>query len=110
MTDIVYILSDGGKREFVPGVLEQLEGLRAFVGVAPVDSRAIDRMLATRWADPEDALVHEVALQIGADAIVTRDVYLQEKSDLPAFDCEGLFAWLESTQGISYEEITGGLV
>lgn len=107
MTDIVYLLSDGGRESLVPAVLEQLRGLRAFVNVAPVDAWAIDRMLATRWDDPEDALVQEVALSLGADAVVSRDARLQERCELPTFDCEGLFAWLEETQGISYAEVEG---
>lgn len=107
MTDLVFILSDGGKERLVPEVLEQLRDVRSILNVAPVGAQAVDKMLATRWKDPEDALVQEVALQIHADAIVTRDTYLLEKSKLPAFDCAGLFDWLRETQGISYEEVEG---
>lgn len=104
-TDLVYILSGGGKRSLVPRALERVRVLRSFVNVASVDAWGIDRMLATNWDDPEDALVNEVALAIRADAIVTRDEGLQKRSALPSFDCAGLFAWLEKEQGVVYDEV-----
>ena len=42
-------------------------------------------MLATNWSDPEDAFANEVELAIEADAIVTRDEELRQRSLLPAF-------------------------
>jgi predicted nucleic acid-binding protein len=104
-TDLVYILSDGGMQSRIPSALERLETLRSFVNVAPVDAWCVDRMLATHWNDPEDALVVEVALAIKADAIVTRDAELRKRSVLPAFDCADLFAWLERTQDVAYDEV-----
>ena len=46
VTDLVYILSDGGKRSELPRVLEQLRGLRTFVNVYAVGDREVDRALA----------------------------------------------------------------
>ena len=105
LTDLVYILSDGGKPELMAETLERLRVLRSFVRIAPVDSWCADRMLASVWKDPEDALVNEVALQIRADCIVTRDVYLQQHASCPAFDCTEFLAWHEKKTGISYAEV-----
>lgn len=104
-TDLVYILSNGGKVALLGETLERLRTLRTFVQVAPVDAWCVDRMLATSWEDPEDALVNEVALQIKADCIVTRDACLQKHATIPAFDCAGFFDWLQRTAGISYDEV-----
>ena len=105
LTDLVYILSDGGKPALMAETLERLRVLRSFARIAPVDSWCVDRMLASTWEDPEDALVNEVALQIRADCIVTRDVYLQQRASCPAFDCARFLAWFEKITGISYTEL-----
>ncbi len=106
VTDLIYVLSEGGKSSLIPRVLERMRMLRSFVQIASVDAWCTDRMLATAWNDPEDALVHEVALQLKADCIITRDAYLQQQATIPAFDCAGFFTWLERTAGISYEEVS----
>lgn len=105
VTDLVYILSDGGASGEIGSTLERLRVLWSFVRVAPIDAWCVDRMFATSWQDPEDALVNEVALVIKADCIVTRDAYLQQHAAVPAFDCSGFFDWLEETQGLTYEEV-----
>ena len=103
VTDLVYILSDGGKRSELPRVLEQLRGLRTFVNVYAVGDREVDRALATLWKDPEDALIFEAALAMKADAIVTRNQKDFEKSSIKVFDCTGLFAYLEEEKGLVYD-------
>ena len=55
VTDLIYILSEGGKRSLLSRVLEQLRGLRTFVNVHAVSDREVDRMLAASWKDPEDS-------------------------------------------------------
>lgn len=105
VSDLVYILSDGGKRSLMARTLERLRGLRTFVNVYAVGSSEVDKMLASSWADPEDALLFEVALSLKADAIVSRNKSDFESSLIRVFDCEELFDWLERDFGIAYDEL-----
>lgn len=105
VTDLIYILSEGGKRTLLPRVLEQLRGLRTFVNVHAVSDREIDRMLAASWKDPEDSLIFESALEMGADAIVTRNQADFESSVVKVVDCDEFFAWMRDDFGFDYEEV-----
>lgn len=105
VTDLVYILSDGGKRSELPRVLEQLRGLRTFVNVYAVGDREVDRALATLWKDPEDALIFEAALAMKADAIVTRNQGDFESALVKVVDCDEFFAWLKTDFNMDYDEI-----
>lgn len=62
ITDLIYVLSNGGRKSEVPGVLEQLKGLRTFIGVFAVSDREIDLTLTAGEKDPEDHLLLEVAM------------------------------------------------
>ncbi len=104
-TDLIYILSDGGKQKHLPSVLQQLQGLVTFVNIFPVSEREISLMLATQWKDPEDALLYETALAIKADFIVTRNQKDFEGSLVKAVSCEELFNWLENERNVSYAEV-----
>ena len=104
MTDLVYILSDGGKASEMPKVLETLRGVRQFVNVYAPGEVEIDKMLLTSWQDPEDALMHEVALSLRVDAIISRNAQDYEGSFMPVLTCSELFEEFKS-QGIVYEEI-----
>ncbi len=105
MTDLIYILSEGGRKDLMPEVLQGLRGLRQLVGVYPVGPDEVDGMLASPWSDPEDALLYETALSVGADAIITRNKEGFEESALRAMDCEELFQWLERDFGLTYAEM-----
>lgn len=105
VTDLVYILSDGGSRALIPRVLEQLRGLRTFVNVHPVGDREVDRMLAAAWKDPEDSLIFESALTMKADAIVTRNQKDFESSVVKVVDCDEFFAWARRDFGLDYDEV-----
>ena len=105
VTDLIYILSEGGKRSFMRETLERLRGLRTFVNVFAVSENEVDRTLATSWSDPEDALLFEVALALKADAIVTRNACDFESSLIKVLNCEELFSWLEADFGIVYDEV-----
>ena len=105
VTDIIYILTNGGNKSKVPEVLEKLRGLRLFVNVYAVTDADIDKMLATSWSDPEDALLIDLALKMKADAIITRDEEFPETDMIRVHDCPGFFVWLEEEKGVSYTEI-----
>ncbi len=104
-TDLVYILSEGGKPSRIARVLSRLRALRAFVNVWPTGPNEVDATLSATWDDPEDALVYDSALRLGADAIITRDKKGFEQSNLPVMDCDELFQWLEDEFDLTYGEI-----
>lgn len=104
-TDLVYILSNGGRKSELPQVLQKLRGLRTFIGVSSVGENEIDGMLRTSWDDAEDSLIYECALRDRADAIITRN-QTDYKDDLVlVMSCEEFFSWLEEEKGLVYEEV-----
>ncbi|MBQ9205129.1 MAG: PIN domain-containing protein [Treponema sp.] len=70
-TDIFYIV----KRTLrdVDAVKQVMRNLLTAVSVAGVDESCIRRALDSDWADFEDSVQHEVAQQIKADIIITRN-------------------------------------
>ena len=105
VTDLIYILTNGGERSKIPEALEKLRTLRMFVNVCTVSDSDIDKMLATTCSDPEDALLIDLALKMHADAIISRDASLLETDAIRVHDCPGFFSWLAEEKGISYAEI-----
>ena len=104
-TDIVYILTHGGRKTEVSEVLESLRTMRRYVNIYAVTDHDIDAMLATTWPDPEDALLSEAAFQLKADAIITRDADFPGRDAINVFDCAGFFEWIEEEYGVSYAEV-----
>ncbi len=105
VTDIIYILSNGGRASEMDAVMEQLRGLRTFVNVFAASDREIDLMLTAPWGDPEDYLLYETALALKADALITRN-----QSDFPqglvsVLDCDEFFARMRNDYGLDYGEI-----
>lgn len=105
MTDLIYILSEGGKPALLPRTLERLRGLRTFVNVYPASESDIDQMLATSWRDPEDALLFQAALRVKADYLVTRNAEDFESSLVRIVDCDGFFDALREDYGFEYNEV-----
>ena len=104
-TDLVYLLSDGGKASLMSEVLERLRNLRSFVNVCPLGTADIDAMLDCGWKDPEDYIIYASALSVGADAILTRDQKDFQESSIRVFDCDELFRWLEEDHDLIYGEV-----
>lgn len=105
VTDLVYILSEGGRQSMLDETMERLQKLRTFVNVFAVSDREIDLMLAAHWKDPEDYLLVEVALALKADAIITRNQKDFPKNLVPVMDCEEFFAQLKRERGVDYAEM-----
>lgn len=103
-SDLLYILSEGGRRSELARATKQLRGLRTFVQAHPLSSEEIDIVLSSPWQDPEDQLLAEAALRLRADAIISRDAERFKDSLVPVFDCDQFFAKLES-EGVIYEAI-----
>ena len=62
-------------------------------------------MLAASWKDPEDSLIFESALEMRADAIVTRNRKDFESSVIKVVDCDEFFVWMRNDFGLDYEEV-----
>lgn len=105
VTDLIYILTEGGKPGQVAEILDKLRALRTFVNVCPVDAGDVDGMLATRWSDPEDALLVDIALRLKADAIITRDNDFPQTDMIRVQNCDEFFDWLHDEKGISYDDV-----
>ena len=105
VTDMIYIMTNGGNKKKVPEVLEKLRALRTFVNVYAVTNADIDKMLATTWADPEDALLVDLALKMRADGIITRDEDFPHTDMIRVQDYPTFFEWLQAEKGVSYAEI-----
>lgn len=105
VSDLVYILSEGGRRALIPSVLERLRGLRSFVEVFATSGNEIDQMLAAAWKDPEDSLLFEAALSLRADAIITRNQADYESSLIKVLNCDDFFTWVKEVYSIEYDEI-----
>ena len=105
VADIIYIMTDGGKKSKVPETLEKLRGLRTFVNVFAVTDKDIDKMLAASWPDPEDGLLIDLALKMHADAIISRDEDFPQTDLVRIHDCTEYFEWLREEKGIFYDEV-----
>lgn len=105
VTDLIYILSEGGKHSQMEDVQKRLRELRTFVNVFPASDREIDLMLAAAWKDPEDYLLVEIALALDTDAIVTRNQKDFPQGLVRVFDCDEFFAWTRDERGLAYDEV-----
>lgn len=105
VTDIFYILSDGGKASQAEWAKEQLSKIRKFTNACALTEEDIDLALASTWRDFEDACINQVAHKVKPDAVITGNVKDFALSDFQVFDCNGLFEWIRGKDGISYCEI-----
>ena len=86
-------------------VLQKLRTMRLFINVYPVTDADIDKMLATTWSDPEDALLANLALKMHADAIITRDAEFPHPDGVPVKDCNEFLEWVREDFGLTYEDL-----
>lgn len=104
-TDLMYLLSDGGQKSKANQAKHDLKTLRRFINIYSIGEKHFDAAIDSSWLDLEDALVYQAALEIKADAIITRNQRDFDKSSLKVFDCDELFAFLEKENDVSYEEV-----
>ena len=67
---------------------EEIKKLLSLFEVAPVNRHVLESALALDFNDFEDAVIHEAARHIGADAIVTRNQKDFKKSGIPVYSSE----------------------
>ncbi len=104
VTDVFYILTNGGRASQVLDIKNSIVNLRKFVHVSSLTEEDIDTALTSSWTDFEDACAYICASKIKADAIITRNKKDFEKSLIKVFDCDEWFEYLKASQGLTYEE------
>ena len=67
--------------------------------VAPVNRLVIESALAAAFGDFEDAVIHEAACHVGADAIVTRNLKDFGKARIPVYDSDEMARILSVSKG-----------
>ena len=102
MTDLVYILTEGGKQQLMQEALQQLRELRHFVNVYATGENEVDKMLLTNWKDPEDFLLYQCALSLKADAIITRNSCDFEEHSVEVCNCNEFFDWVYENNLVNY--------
>ncbi len=98
---IFYILGKG-KKNSAYIVKEKMCKLKTFVRFCGLSENGFLNVLDSSWEDLEDACVHEVAVYLSADAIITRNKSDFTKSNIPVYDCDEFFAWIYKTTGVRY--------
>lgn len=98
--DIFYVLGEG-KKSNAELVKQKMSKLKTFIRFSGLDEGGFLNVLDSSWTDLEDACVHEVAVQLSADAIITRNKRDFEKSAIPVYNCQEFFDFLK-TLGLEY--------
>lgn len=105
LTDLFYVLSDGGKRLQAQRAKSQLRELRRAVHVCSLGEREADAALASVWEDFGGSCVHQAAMKMQVDAIITRNKKDYVLSSVRVLDCEELFALVAAQDNVSYAEL-----
>lgn len=85
-----------------PKAQEEIKKLLSLFEVAPVNRHVLQSALAAGFADFEDAVIHEAARHVGAEAIVTRNQKDFKKSKIPVYSAEEMVKVL-SLKAVSSE-------
>ena len=85
ITTIHYLAAKalGGRR-----ALAEVRKLLALFEIAPVNRPILENALESDFSDFEDSVLHEAAMQVGADAIVTRNQSDFRQARLPVHSPE----------------------
>lgn len=78
-----------------------LLGLHRYVHIISPSERGTASVLASPWSDVDHALVHQAAVELGADAIVANDARGYLLSTMPVMDAGQCMTWLEHTNRLS---------
>lgn len=93
VTTIYYLVSKAIGKKASRLAVEKI--LRLF-DVAPITRTVLASALLLKFQDFEDAVLHEAAIHIGAEAIITRDVNDFQCSNLPVYSSDEFFVALTS--------------
>lgn len=95
LTTVYYIAHRNRGAEAAEGMMKDL--LRLFE-VAPVNRAVLENALDLRFADFEDAVLHEAGRVVGADALTTRNTTDFSKATLRVYTPEELIAALKESR------------
>lgn len=96
ITTVYYLAA---KAVGAPRAQEEIKKLLTLFEVAPVNRHVLESALVADFSDFEDAVIHEAACHVGAEAIVTRNQKDFKKSGLPVYSSEELAKILVSKSG-----------
>lgn len=96
-TTITTIFYLAAKAVGAPRAREEIKKLLSLFEVAPVNRPVLESALGADFSDFEDAVIHEAACHVGADAIVTRNQKDFRKSGISVYSPEELVKILAST-------------
>lgn len=77
---------------------QKIRSLMRLFEIAPVNRVVLESALNSRLADFEDAVLHEAALHVGAEGIVTRDPSGFKGARLPVYTPDELWKALQARQ------------
>jgi predicted nucleic acid-binding protein len=100
VTTIHYLATRAATAERALGEVRKILSL---FEVAPVNRAVLESALELGFSDYEDAVLHEAARQIGAQAIVTRNPRHFKRASVPVFSPEELSRALDVQAGESAE-------
>ena len=87
-TTITTVFYLAAKTVGTPRAQEEIRKLLQLFEVAPVNRHVLESAMTLDFTDFEDAVIHEAAFHVGADAIVTRNHKDFKKSRLPVHSAE----------------------
>lgn len=93
ITTVYYLAA---KAVGAPRAQEELKKLLTLFEVAPVNRHVLEAALSADFSDFEDAVIHEAARHVGAEAIVTRNQKDFRKSGIPVYSSEEMVKILAS--------------
>jgi predicted nucleic acid-binding protein len=80
---------------------EEIRKLLALFEIAPVSRSVIEAALAAQFTDFEDAVIHEAALHVGAQGIVTRDITGFRQARVSVYSPDELYRMLQARDNTS---------
>ncbi len=87
-TTITTVFYLAAKTVGAPRAQEEIKKLLSLFEVAPVNRHVLESALVLDFNDFEDAVIHEAACHVGADAIVTRNQKDFKKAKLPVYTAD----------------------
>ena len=93
ITTVYYLAS---KAVGAPRARKELQKLLNIFEVAPVNRHVLESALVANFNDFEDAVIHEAACHVGAEAIVTRNQKDFKKSRISVYSSEEMAKILAS--------------
>jgi predicted nucleic acid-binding protein len=93
ITTVFYLAS---KKLGAPKAQKEIKKLLTLFEVAPVNRQVLESALLADFSDFEDAVIHQAACLVGADAIITRNKKDFKKSRVPVYSSEEMAHTLNS--------------